>query len=139
MPFFLSSFSQSHLHMPSPTEVASRSARSVRKLYRSLLRTGRKWPVSESRKDRSLWEAIPRVTRSRFELLKTDITAPQIKTYGVAGVKELEALQRLESDLHFKTVRKFPFASFPLLLSDVLTNHLLVYSTLSKETILRAS
>lgn len=91
--------------MPSVTETTSRSARSVRKLYGALLRLGRQWPVSESRKDRSLWEAIPRVVRQRFTLLKSGLSANQIKTYGDAGVKELDALRRIHSNTHFQKVR----------------------------------
>jgi len=98
--------------MSSSQDIASRSAQSVRKLYRSLLKSGRKWPVSESRKDRSLFEAIPRVTKQRFSLLRTGLSAPQIKTYGEAGVQELEALRRLQEDSYMKEVRALPL--FPL-------------------------
>ena len=91
--------------MSSASTVVSRTSRSVRKLYSALIRAGRKWPVSASRKDRSLWEAIPRVTAQRFNLLKTGLSAPQIKTYGEAGVKELEAMRRLQEDKYLKEVR----------------------------------
>ena len=91
--------------MSSVSEASSRSARSVRKLYGALLRVARKWPVSEARKDRSLWEAIPRVTRARFGILKAGLKAPEIKQYGEAGVKELESLKRLQDNVHFKKVR----------------------------------
>lgn len=94
-----------YLEMPSATDVSQRSARSVKKLYGALIRLGRKWPVSATRKDRSLWEAIPRVSRQRFELLKNGLSGNQIKTYGEAGVKELEALRRMQDNTHLKKVR----------------------------------
>jgi hypothetical protein len=73
-------------------------------LYGALLRMGRKWPVTESRKDRSLWEAIPRVAKQRFTQLRSLTTQDQVKTYGDAGVKELEALKRLHASTHLKEV-----------------------------------
>ena len=61
--------------------------------------------MSENRKDRSLFEAIPRLTKQRYGLLRTGLSAAQIKTYGEAGVKELEALRRLREDNYMKEVR----------------------------------
>lgn len=91
--------------MSSPSSAISRSAKSVRKLYGALIRAGRRWPVAQSRKDRSLWEAIPRVTKQRFGLLKEGLNANQIKTYGEAGVLELEAIRRLQDNKYQTEVR----------------------------------
>lgn len=93
------------LDMSAPSTAAERSARSVRKLFGALLRTGRRWQVSENRRDRSLFDAIPRVTRQRYSLLRTGLSVPQIKQYGEEGVRELNALKNLVDDVHLKKVR----------------------------------
>jgi len=91
--------------MASELSSVARSVRSVRKLYKAILRLGRQWPAPESRKDRSLWEAIPRVAKQQFNLHRGNLSAQQIKSYGEAGVKELEALRNLRDNMHLKQVR----------------------------------
>lgn len=88
-------------------QISERSARSVRKLYKALLRVGRKWPVSENRRDRSLYEAIPRVTKQRYSILRTGLRPEQVKEYGEKGVAELNSLHNLINNVHLQEVRTF--------------------------------